>query len=310
MFSKLWKQPDKSKQQESSEPRQLEGEIRVIGDRSSGKTTYMAALACWPNADPDHSTVQAVSSINEDGDKLIETAKNLLEQGLELEPTPLSLKIEDVKDYKIKIVLKPEFSWHNLNVNRIAQNLSIILSCKDYSGEFFSDLIPQTKSEIVTAYLEDCLQSHGIMLLLDGLAFRKDSEYANGLDKFLRDLNLSGSLQTMRKIALVITKCEQPELWINRHQPQTLVQARFPKVFQRLKNWEQLGGGQIDVFATSAFGMIGTSRPEPNMRKVKRDRDGLKNAILRNPQKWKPFGLVAPIYWLCTGKHHKRLDQE
>ena len=33
------------------EPRQSSAVLRVIGDRGSGKTAYMASLARWPNAD-------------------------------------------------------------------------------------------------------------------------------------------------------------------------------------------------------------------------------------------------------------------
>lgn len=38
--------------------------LRVIGDRAAGKTSYMASLARWPNADPD-SPVQAVTAVDE-----------------------------------------------------------------------------------------------------------------------------------------------------------------------------------------------------------------------------------------------------
>ena len=55
--------------------------------------------------------------------------------------------------------------------------------------------------------------------------------------------------------------------------------------------------------------MLGTNIPAPNYRKVKASRDGLA-AVLKEPKKWRPFGLVAPIYWLCTGERHKALDGE
>ncbi len=69
-------------------PLQSSAVLRIIGDRTSGKTTYMASLARWPNADPD-SPVQAVTAVDEGGEDLINKAQNILEQGLQLEQTDL-----------------------------------------------------------------------------------------------------------------------------------------------------------------------------------------------------------------------------
>ncbi|NEQ62173.1 MAG: hypothetical protein F6K53_34120 [Moorea sp. SIO4A1] len=283
-------------------PAQLSASVRVIGDRKSGKTTYMAALARWPGADPSTSPVQTVTPINEDGEALIAKAKNLLEQGEQLEGTPLDANVDEVKDYSIEIVLKDQCSWQRLK--------RLNINCKDYSGEFFQDVLYQSGTPLLRDYLEDAVQANGIMLLLDGLAHRKDREYANGLDKFLIALDRAETGVIHRRIALVLTKCEQPELWVNRHQPKYVANARFPEVMKRLQAWEQSGPGSIDCFTTSAFGMLGERHPEPNMRRISRDREGIKESILKNPQGWKPFGLVAPIYWLCTGQRHRKLDQE
>ncbi len=51
----------------ASEALQSNAVLRVIGDRASGKTTYMASLARWPNADP-FSPVQNVTPVNEEGE--------------------------------------------------------------------------------------------------------------------------------------------------------------------------------------------------------------------------------------------------
>jgi len=82
---------------QTSEPQQNSAVLRVIGDKSSGKTTYMASLARWPNAN-SNSPVQSVISINQDGQELINIAQNILEQGAELEPTPLNADASEVKD--------------------------------------------------------------------------------------------------------------------------------------------------------------------------------------------------------------------
>jgi hypothetical protein len=150
----------------SSEPRQSSAVVRVIGDRASGKTAYMASLARWPNADPA-SPVQTVTSVGEAGEELVRKAQNLLERGLELEPTTLGA-ISELKDYTLSITLKGQFSWQNPQASMASQLVTLNISYKDYAGEFFSDLLYQGGNPQLREYLEDCLQATGIMLLLDG----------------------------------------------------------------------------------------------------------------------------------------------
>jgi hypothetical protein len=290
--------------------------VRIIGDRGSGKTAYIASLAYWPNADPS-SAVQTVTSVNSLTNELVAQAQNILEQGLEMEGSDLNDSITDVKDYSLSIVLKGQFSFLQ-NVNTTIKNVQAVMkpqlvklniSCKDYAGEFFADLVHKVGDSKLEDYLEDCLLANGIMFLADGTAHRKDSEYANGLDKFLIALDRTDISRIQRRIAFVMTKCEQSELWVNRHNSRELAQARFPQTFRKLQAWQQTGGGQVDYFTTSPFGILGSRSPEPNSVKIKRDRDGTTSCI-KDPKRWRPFGLVAPIYWLCTGERHKELDKD
>jgi GTPase SAR1 family protein len=294
--------------QGTSEAIQSNGVLRVIGDRASGKTTYMASLARWPNAEPS-SPVQNVTPVNEEGEELIAKAQNILEQGLELEPTDLNASAIDVKDYTLSIALKGQFSWKNPKASAPSQLVTLNISCKDYAGEFFTDLLYQAGDSRLQDYLEDCLQATGIMFLIDGTTHRKDSEYANGLDKFLMALDRTDIGAEKRRVGLVMTKCEQPELWIKRQQPRELAAARFPQVNRKLQSWQQMGAGSVEFFTTSAFGMLGTRYPEPNSKRINRDRNGT-TSVLKDPKRWRPFGLVAPIYWLCTGDRHKELDKD
>ena len=147
------------------------------------------------------------------------------------------------------------------------------------------------------------------MVLVDGMSFRRDEEYARGLERLLTLIDQSENNITERRIAVILTKCENPELWIHREQPQLIAQ-RFPKLMNKLKIWQNQGPGEVDYFATSAFGMLGTRNPKPNVQIQKRDRFGMTTCVLKQPKNWKPFGLVAPIYWICTGNRHSKLDQE
>ncbi|WYL96218.1 MAG: hypothetical protein HEQ35_22460 [Gloeotrichia echinulata IR180] len=297
-----------TKIKQKSEPHQNNTVLRVIGDRSSGKTTYMASLARWPNANPN-SPVQSVISINQDGQDLIDLAQRILEQGAELAPTDLNADPLEVKDYSLSITLKGQFSWNNPQARLKSPLVNLNISCKDYAGEFFTDLLHQTNNPLLTDYLEDCLQATGIMFLIDGTAYRKDAEYASGLDKFCMALDRTDMSEKKRRIALVLTKCEQSELWLNRHKPKFLASARFPQVDKKLKSWMERGGGSFDYFTTSAFGMLGHQYPEPNSTLLTRSRGGV-TAVIKDPKRWRPFGLVAPIYWLCTGERHRELDKD
>ena len=278
------------------------GVLRVIGDRAAGKTTYMAALARWPNAHIS-SPVELVTPANKDGESLIKQAQNLIEQGLQIDQTRLANDVLEIKDYSLRIILKQEV---NLSLSNRILNLDI--SCKDYSGEFFSDVLHQTDSQLLQDYLNDCFPATGIMLMIDGTTHRKDLEYARGVDKLLVALAGAEVNSQKRRIALVLTKCELADLWINRHRPKFLAEARFPTIFKRLESWQDLGVGSVEYFTTSAFGVTGNKYSKPNSQQIYRGRGGVAS-VLEDSKRWQPFGLVSPIYWICTGKRHLQLDQ-
>lgn len=272
-------------------------DLRLIGDRASGKTTYLAALVRWPNSGLS-KPVRDVIPIDNATEKLADQARNILEQGLRLEPSILTLEAESLNNYNLTILLETASGNTKLNIH-----------CKDYAGEFFSDLLYQPNNAQFLDYIEDVEKASGIMFLVDGTAHRKDEIYANGIDKLLNAIESKRSGTSQLRLALCLTKCEQPELWVNRLEPSKLVQARFPSSFRKLQSWKQRGVGNFECFTTSAFGNIGTQFPEPNAKKLKRRESGTQS-ILKYPSKWKPFGLVSPLYWLSTGKRHLVLDKD
>lgn len=295
--------------EKSGEPKSVDGgDIRIIGDKGSGKTAYMASLAYWPNANAS-SPVQSITSYGdqEAGAELITKAQNILEQGLELEKTALNSDVATVKDYGLSIVLKEQFSLRKGSFRPRMVKLNI--NCKDYAGEFFSDLIYRVGDSMLDDYLEDCKIATGILFLVDGTTNRKDAEYAQGLDKFFQELDRTEPEGKTRRLAFTLSKCEQSQLWVSRHQPQELAQRRFPLVHKKLTAWQQMNGGKVDYFTTSAFGTLGRNYPEPNSIKLTKNRDGT-TSIIRDTKRWRPFGLVSPLYWLCTGKRHQKLDED
>jgi Double-GTPase 2 len=282
--------------------------IRVIGYRSSGKTTFMAALARWPNAS-GNSPVQSVTPTNEDGQNLINTARNILEQGEQLEFTQLDSNINEVKDYGIRIILKDKFSWRKPHLGESNRLVNLDISCKDYAGEFFTDLLQPVNNLRLETYLEDCVLADGIALLIDGYSHQMDSEYEIGIKRFLSELKQNELDSKPRRIAVILTKAEQGELWVNRDRPaESTVSRRFPRVYDALQNWGGSKNEQINFFRASAFGVLGDS-PAPNATVVSRGVEGTA-ATIKRPRLWRPFGLISPLYWLCTGKRHPDLDKD
>lgn len=281
-------------------------DIRVIGDRRSGKTVYMASLAYWPNANLN-SPVQSVTSIGEKAasEELLKYAQDILEQGLQLKGTPLNPNIREVKDYGLRIILKDRFKLSKLG----SKSLELTVNCKDYGGEFFSDLIKKSQDALLKDYLEDCIRSTGILLLVDGTAYAKDKDYAVSLDNFFAAINKTDLQGQKRRIALGISKCELSQLWVRRYDPRGLTHSLFPQMMGKLEAWQSQNLGFVDYFTLSAFGTLGKEYPEPNTVFLERDKGGTAS-VIQDPKRWRPFGLVSPIYWLCTGQRHNALDED
>lgn len=292
----------------ATQSNQKNAAIRVVGDRASGKTTYMAALTRFPqsrtNTSKENRIVQSVSATNEDGKSLINKAQNILEQGLELEPTDLAPDASSSNDYQLSIALS--------NLSRLKSSAELTrlnVSFKDYAGEFFSDLLYDDNDPNLKTYLADCAQATGLMFLLDGSAQREDENYAAGVEKLLNALPNSNRSNPLKRIALVLTKCEMPDLWMKRKDPEHLAQLKFKRVYTKMRNWQSETGGDIGFFTSSAFGVLEPRFGEANSKTIKRDRGGIR-AVIKDSNRWKPFGLVAPIYWLCTGDRNQKLDEE
>ena len=76
------------------------GDIRVIGPRASGKTTFMAALVHWQNSDPDNSPIQSITPTDSaDTQRLQGMATDILENSQALPPT----RLEEIILYNLTI---------------------------------------------------------------------------------------------------------------------------------------------------------------------------------------------------------------
>lgn len=269
--------------------------IRIIGDRGAGKTAYITALACLPWDDID-SPVKRVVPIGSETEDLVRKAQELLEQKLEIEPNVYGEGIE--RSYVFKIEFKARNPLFSSN-----SNFSLDIQCKDYPGEFFSDLVERKKPNLLERYIKDCVEeATGILLLLDGTA-RKDKYYAECIKELLIQLDRLSPRNTQpRRVAVALTKCDMSELWIHRQNPREKIMARFEAVHGKLQNTNSI---IVDYFATSAYGMLGNENETSNSKIVKSDDNGTR-AVIREPDSrlWRPFGIVEPIYWLYTGRRY------
>ncbi|MEA5578254.1 hypothetical protein [Anabaena sp. UHCC 0451] len=284
-------------------------DFRVIGPRRSGKTAFMAALARWPNAKSD-SPILSVDPYNDEAGELINIAQDILEDGKELAGTQYGNDAEDQPTYSLLITLKAKFFNHPLPALK-NQPIRLRVSCREYSGELIKELrnIANPGSHLVS-YLDDCATASGLLILIDSTATKtSDKEYAQALEYLQRELNErlsinTGGLQNYR-IAVVFTKCEQPPAsgyWQN---IDTFLGLKFPNVKTTLNKWRNNWGCSTNYFFCSTFGTKGTP-PKPNFKKKNRDSGGT-YGVIDKPGVWRPLGLVAPLYWLATGKEDNQL---
>ena len=152
------------------------------------------------------------------------------------------------------------------------------------------------------------------MIIIDGLtASRKnDRKYLSVIQNLEEELEnrfvKSGRSFKNYKIAIVLTKFDQIKLWKYRKQAETFVKKNCPRLYKCLEQLKKEKQCSIAYFACSAFGMI-NEPPEPNA--IFRDDIIINNEylfILKDPESWKPFGLISPIYWLLTNKKLNQIE--
>jgi hypothetical protein len=279
--------------------------ICVVGERSSGKTTYLAALIRARGLEPENGRVQRIFPVGSDSEKLEDQAINILEQGLTLEVTKLLGQPSGQM---------PSYGFRIEMYDRRDKPLELNIFSKDYSGELFQEIRTLPSAQL-DDYMADCAASEGILLLIDGNDYLKDGEYEVNLREFLKLLGDAMTNDDPRRIAVVLSKCEERKLYAKREElrqkgvgDQEFIQRLFPKMYNIL-NTRCPNNIEIEYFTLSSFGVLKGNARSPNSKVVSDPTDpSLSYATLRNKNAWQPFGLFAPLYWLCTGDRHPDLD--
>ncbi|MBW4614151.1 MAG: hypothetical protein KME21_12930 [Desmonostoc vinosum HA7617-LM4] len=273
--------------------------ITIIGPKNSGKTTYLAGLADWPQKRTQigKNSPYLVEPFGEHGQKLRQEVYEKILEGAYLKPTEVKSNLNDLPRYMF-----------NIKIQRLFGEENIRLVVRDYPGEIYNQLakaspLPQLEQE----YMKECLKADviGCLIVLDKWERDNDITYSEAMRKFItemdREKRLTGS--NPLRIAVAMSKCERGEIWPGRLDPETdIFSTHLPGTTQILKSKLK---HNVKFFAISTYGVLKHNDPRPNRKSEKRkDSEGqeIELSVLREKHDWHPYGMIAPLYWLSKGK--------
>ncbi|MEW6498114.1 MAG: hypothetical protein AB1589_37280 [Cyanobacteriota bacterium] len=285
-------------------------EIRIIGPRDSGKTTYLATLARFPHQKYLKSDFPGLEIIPEgrDSERLFRLAEDLLKRGDKLAGT---LKGDEAN---------LSFYYFRIKIPSLKglPGTEIELNARDFPGEIFHDIAREHRWNEIEPYINDLFNASSWMVMLTDWQPGQDTRlYRPAFEKLCQEISereqINPEIKNLR-IAVVMAKCERGEIWPGRLDPeQDLFKVRLPETYQLLTRRFPPRTQRLKFFACSSFGVLSDRRddfdPRPN-RYIPDDGSSADNsAFLRNSSQWQPYGLLSPIYWLSTGKtlHDQRL---
>ncbi len=272
--------------------------IYVVGPQTSGKTTYLSALALLSKSkNPNHELVN-VTAQSDDAITLEKDGNNQWMNQTPLLPTDLETDPDSLPEYKFLIEVSNSFRRNPFKIT---------LTAKDYGGEFFQELRQHPQPPRLKSYLKDCMNAAtGWIVMLPDFSLTNldaesiDSEYQDILEKLIREAKQKDILRYLR-LAIVMSKCERGELWPSRWEPERdLFKVRLPETTKYLRKPSVIPKNNVSFFALSSFGVLAHNDPRPNRYT---QRHG--SAVLNDRDSWFPHGLINPLYWIATGNKWK-----
>ena len=269
------------------------GNIRVIGPKGSGKTTYLAALAYQPTKASGKKQNFTVQPLNEDTKHLADKAENIICEGASLEPSITYVtNIYDLPVYSFNIEVTTGFKKETIN-----------LVVRDYPGEIFEELEEGSSNPLYDEFIEECLTKdvNGCLILLTEWKRGTDKFYSRVIQRFIQLMDIHERSKDLR-LAVAMSKCERGELWPGRLDPEIdLFDIHLPKTKYILR--EKIPAKNLNFYAISTFGVLGLKDPRPN-RVMEWGKDSM-GSVLREADHWQPYGMISPLYWLSTGRRIK-----
>lgn len=268
--------------------------IVIIGPRKSGKTTYLAGLSYWQKLKDvlQEKRDYEIKALNDDASKLQDQAKNILLEGA-FSPTVIPIEVFDLRlpSYSFRIEIKRRFSKTELN-----------LVFKDYPGEIFDELNYSTRmSPWYREFWQEYLSPDvvGCLILLSRWQREEcDRQYSRIVGNLTELIDEYKRMKNFR-LAVAMSKCERIELWPGRLNSESdLFEVHLPRTRDILRR--RIPKENLKFFAISSFGVLGENDPRPN--RENRIIDGKFLSVLRDSEKWQPYNLIEPLYWLSTGQ--------
>ncbi|NJM73010.1 MAG: hypothetical protein HC862_24280 [Scytonema sp. RU_4_4] len=227
-------------------------------------------------------------------------AEDILKKGAKLAGTKKG-DVIDLPYYPLRIELP--------KVRELCPTLEIIF--KDFAGEIFEDLSFEHRWTQAQVYINELFTNLSWMIMLtDWQASHDKLLYKPAFEKLYREISereqVNKEIKKLR-LAVVLSKCERGEIWPCRLEPEEdLFKVRLPETYDFLRSKFPPHTNKLKFFACSSFGVLNAQHndfdPRPN-RYISDDGSSADStAFLRDPEKWQPFGLISPIYWLATGK--------
>jgi hypothetical protein len=271
----------------------------IIGmsSRAGGLTTYIATLAYHSHHQVKSKKVDNchIVPVNPDANSLQNHYRDVFTYNNQFHATRLFDR-DYLKDYFFYPFYAFDIKFKTRSFFSKSQNVEFTI--QDLPNEIFENIEKLLKDSQYSGLFFEGLQEY--LLVMDGTSYLRDQRYADSIKKLLQSFPDRNNLP---RIAFAISKCELPQLWVNRDNPRGMAKNLFPKMYAVLENWSNEGNGQVEYFATSAFGVLERGEfLEPNSVIVGQEEWGTM-AFIKNFNECQPFGLVEPLYWLCTGKH-------
>lgn len=287
-------------------------DIRIIGARASGKTTYLATLLrCPKGLEIKYPGIKVLMG-DDKTDEFRKIAIDILENDGRLAPTEKDYsKLHSLANYSFEITAPPATKRPKIELELIA---------KDFPGEFFEDIpvffedtsskntLDSDEKEKMRDWIDDLFMATSWMVLMTDWETEKDETlylpaFKKLYEEFHRKKRDNAELEDLR-IAVVMTQCDRGELWPCRLDPdEDLFEIRLPKTYEFLTS--AFSSKQVQFFASSAFGVLSDRHenfdPRPNCKLPDDGSPEAKSVVLRDPESWYPYGLIPPLYWLATG---------
>lgn len=262
----------------------------------------MSVLADWHRV-TGQKPITLIEPLNSETQNLIAKTEHILMQRRSLEPTRWSDEI-CLPIYELLVEIRPSIRLNPI-LWMLRRRIRFHLALQDYAGEFVSELAAGVHNSILESYLDSCAIASGLLFMIDGSSSPQyDREYASAISNLRRDISRRLGKGSRRKrsfrIAFVLSKVDQPNVYPYRNNPVHFISRNFPRSINAMRAWYE-AGYQVSYFACSSFGMYGDPEKPNAISEFGRA------FVIEHPHVWKPVGIAAPIYWLSTGKNDRRL---